>query len=425
MSILLAEIGVIVITEHSKTLRDVMTNTSSPTFRRSTRAAALELSEIVKISEAARTLKQSGKDVLSFGTGEPDFPTPDHVIDAALAAAHAGQTTYPPTQGTTALRAAIAADSGFDITQSQIIVSTGAKQVLSNALQATLDPGDEVIVPAPYWTSYADMLQFCEAVQVTIPCDADAGFRLSPAQLEAAITDKTRWLMLNSPGNPTGAMYTCDDLVALAEVLRRHPHVWIIADEIYRHISYAPFTSFRDAAPDLADRMLIVNGVSKAYAMTGWRLGWGIGPDNLVKAMVAVQGQSTSGASSVSQAAALAALTGPQDLLATRLADFKSRRDNVVAALNDTPFLTCPNPGGAFYVFPSCRATFGKRTPKGARVTSDADFCRYLLQDALVALVPGRAFGLPGHFRMSYAYAQDDLTKGLARIRRAVDDLTD
>ncbi|WP_073250894.1 pyridoxal phosphate-dependent aminotransferase [Shimia gijangensis] len=402
-----------------------MTNSTSSTFRRSARAAAVELSEIVKISEAARTLKLEGKDVLSFGTGEPDFPTPAHVIDAAMAAAHAGETTYPPTQGTPALRSAIGKDSGFDVTLDQIIVCTGAKQVLSNALQATIDPGDEVIVPAPFWTSYSDMLQFSQAKQVTIPCGADAGFCLSPEQLEAAITDKTRWLMLNSPGNPTGAMYSADDLAGLAEILRTHPHVWILADEIYQHVSYLPFTSFRDAAPDLADRMLIVNGVSKAYAMTGWRLGWGIGPAELIKAMVAVQGQCTSGASSVSQAAALAALSGPQDLLATRLAEFKSRRDNVVAELNDMPCLKCPNPGGAFYVFPSCEGTFGKRTPKGETITSDADFCRYLLQEALVALVPGRAFGLPGHFRMSYAYSQTDLTQGLARIRRAVDALTD
>ena len=402
-----------------------MPDISYPKFRRSSRAAALELSEIVKISESARALKQAGKDVLSFGTGEPDFPTPRHVIDAAMAAARDGETNYPPTQGTPGLRAAIAEDSGYNIDPAQIIVSTGAKQVLSNALQASLDPGDEVIVPAPFWTSYSDMLQFCEAVQVTVPCDADSGFRLTPDQLEAAITDKTRWLMLNSPGNPTGAMYSAEDLTALADVLRKHPHVWIISDEIYRHISYVPFTSFRDAAPDLADRMLIVNGVSKAYAMTGWRLGWGIGPHDLIKAMVAVQGQSTSGASSVSQSAALAALTGPQELLATRLADFKTRRDNVVRELNDMSYLTCPTPGGAFYVFPSCQATFGKRTPKGKTIKTDADFCRYLLEEALVALVPGRAFGLPGHFRMSYAYAQDDLTKGLARIRRAVDALTD
>ncbi|WP_299351114.1 pyridoxal phosphate-dependent aminotransferase [uncultured Shimia sp.] len=395
------------------------------TFRRSERAATLSLSEIVKISEAAGALKRAGKDVLTFGTGEPDFPTPSHVIDAALDAARHGETTYPPTQGTPALRAAIAGQAGFDVDPANIIVSTGAKQVLSNAFLATLDPGDEVIVPAPFWASYSDMLDFCEATRVDVPCGSDTQFRLTPEQLEDAITGKTRWLMLNSPGNPSGAMYERHHLEALAEVLRRHPHVWIIADEIYQHISYAPFVSFRSAAPDLADRTLIVNGVSKAYAMTGWRLGWGIGPEPLIRAMVAVQGQSTSGASSVSQAAALAALTGPQDLLQTRCDDFRARRDVVVASLNDMPGLECETPSGAFYVFPSCTGLMGKRTPGGATLESDADFCQYLLEDALVALVPGRAFGLPGHFRMSYAYGTADLKEGLTRMQRAILELTD
>ena len=392
-------------------------------FRRSERAASLSLSEIVKISEAARALKRAGKDVLSFGTGEPDFPTPPHVIDGAMAAARAGDTSYPPTQGTEALRSAIAADASFDVDPADVIVSTGAKQVLSNAFEATLDPGDEVIVPAPFWTSYADMLTFCQAKAVHIACTSDTQFRMTPDQLEAAITDKTRWLLLNSPGNPSGAMYSRADLEALADILRKHPHVWILSDEIYQHITYAPFTSFREAAPDLAERTLIVNGVSKAYAMTGWRLGWGIGPAPLIKAMTAIQGQSTSGASTISQAAAVAALTGPQDLLATRCADFQSRRDNVVAALNAIPGITCDTPGGAFYVFPGCEGLFGAITPDGARLETDADVCQYLLEHALVALVPGRAFGLPGHFRMSYAYSQSDLTEGLRRIAQAVDEL--
>lgn len=396
-----------------------MSDSLSSGFRRSRRAAALTLSEIVQVSEAARALQKAGKQVLSFGTGEPDFPTPEHVIQAAFAAARAGETTYPPTQGTVALRRAIADGAGFETDPGSIIVSTGAKQVLANAFQATLDPGDEVIVPAPYWTSYADMLQFCEARLVALACGPDMGFRLRPAQLEAAITPRTRWLVLNSPGNPTGALYGRRELEALAEVLRRHPQVMILSDEIYRHISFEPFTSFREAAPDLAERTLIVNGVSKAYAMTGWRLGWGIGPAPLIKAMVAVQGQSTSGASSVSQAAALAALSGPQDLLAARCADFGARRDRVVAALNAIDGLTCPMPGGAFYVFPSCEGLFGRKTPGGQRIDDDAGFCRYLLQEALVALVPGRAFGLPGHFRMSYAYGTADLDQGLARIAQA------
>lgn len=400
-----------------------MTDADS-TFRRSHRSETLQVSEIVRISEAARALKAQGQDVLSFGTGEPDFPTPAHVIDAAHHAMLRGETSYPPTQGTPALRAAIVADarvhSGFDETPDHVIVSTGAKQVLSNAFLATLDPGDEVIVPAPYWTSYGDIISFCQATLVPVACPADAGYLLSPEQLEATITDKTRWLLLNTPGNPSGALYSRAQLEALATVLRAHPHVWIMSDEIYQHIAYTPFTSFRAAAPDLANRTLVLNGVSKAYAMTGWRLGWGIGPSELIKAMVAVQGQSTSGASSISQAAALAALTGPQDLLAERCSDFRARRDFVVSALNATGLLTCAPPDGAFYAFVSCTATFGKTTPSGDVIQTDADFCAYVLNSFHVALVPGRAFGLPGYFRMSYAYGMDDLKEGCARLTNAI-----
>jgi aspartate aminotransferase len=251
-------------------------------FRRSRRASALSLSEIVRISEAARALQAQGKPVLTFGTGEPDFPTPGHVIEAAHQAALAGQTSYTPTQGVAPLRQAVADQAGFEVDASEVLISTGAKQVLSNAFLATLDPGDEVIVPAPYWTSYSDIIEFCEAKLVPIACPVDTGFLLTAEALEAAITDKTRWLLLNSPGNPSGAMYSEAQLQALAEVLRRHPHVWVLADEIYQHIAYASFTCFRNAAPDLADRMLIVNGVSKAHAMTGWRIGWGIGPEPLI-----------------------------------------------------------------------------------------------------------------------------------------------
>lgn len=393
----------------------------SPPFRRSRRAAALELSEIVRISEAAKALKDAGKPVLSFGTGEPDFPTPPHVIEAAHHAALSGDTSYPPTQGTPSLRKAIAARAGFAAAPGNVIVCTGAKQVISNAFLATLDPGDEVIVPAPYWTSYADIIAVSEAATVPVPCTAADGFLLTPAALEAAITPKTRWLMLNTPGNPSGAMYSAEQLQALAAVLRRHPHVWVLADEIYQHIAYAPFTSFCAAAPDLACRTLVVNGVSKAHAMTGWRLGWGIGPEPLIKAMVAIQGQSTSGASSISQAAALAALTGPQDHLETRNTGFRRRRDFAVTALNSIAGITCPEPQGAFYVFPSCEGMFGKRTPDGQVITSDADFCGYILQTGLVALVPGRAFGLPGHFRLSYAYAMEELREGIARIAAAAE----
>ena len=392
-------------------------------FRRSHRASALSLSEIVRISEAARRLQAQGKPVLTFGTGEPDFATPDHVIEAAHQAAMRGETSYTPTQGIAPLRQAVADQAGFSVDPGQIIISTGAKQVLSNAFLATLDPGEQVIVPAPFWTSYSDIIDFCEAELIPVSCSAETGFLLTPDRLEAAITDKTRWLLLNSPGNPSGAMYSEQQLQDLADVLRRHPHVWILADEIYQHIAYAPFTSFRNAAPDLADRMLIVNGVSKSHAMTGWRIGWGIGPAPLIKAMTAIQGQSTSGACSISQAAALAALTGPQDHLAIRCAEFRARRDMVVAGLNAIGGLKCAQPTGAFYVFPSCTDVIGKTTPQGTMIENDADYCDYLLTQALVALVPGRAFGLPGHFRLSYAYGETDLREGLRRVAAATAEL--
>ncbi|MDA7551036.1 pyridoxal phosphate-dependent aminotransferase [Rhodobacteraceae bacterium] len=396
----------------------------TPVFVRSDRAAAVKLSEIVRISEAVQARKAKGEDILSFGTGEPDFPTPENIIEAAHSAMLAGQTTYPPTQGISALREAIientASDPSAKPDQSEVIVCTGAKQVLANAFLATLNQGDEIIVPAPYWTSYADIVAFCQASLVPVACTGETEFKLSPAQLSEAITPKTKWLLLNSPGNPSGALYTVHELSALADILRANPHVWILADEIYQHISYDTFTSFREIAPDLLGRMLIVNGVSKAYAMTGWRLGWGIGPRELIATMVGVQGQSTSGASSISQAAALAALTGPQDVLSKRLASFKERRDYVVAALNKTRLLDCLTPGGAFYVFPSCEKTFGLKTPDGNEITTDAEFCTYILANAGVALVPGRAFGLPGHFRLSYAYAMADLKEGCARIANAV-----
>lgn len=398
-------------------------------FRRAARAAALAVSEIVQISEAARAMKDGGKDILSFGTGEPDFPTPAHVIEAAHQAALDGQTRYPPTQGTAALREAIADDSqrwhGVRPEISDVIISSGAKQVISNAFLATIDPGEEVIVPTPYWTSYADIIATCEGVLVPLATEAQSGFRVSPVDLDAAITPRTRWLMLNSPGNPSGAMYGAADLAALAEVLARHPHVMVLADEIYQHIAYRPFTSFRTAAPGLAERTLIVNGVSKSYAMTGWRLGWGIGPADMIRALVAIQGQSTSGASSISQAAALAALTGPQDLLAERCTAFRERRDFVLEQINATERLHCDEPDGAFYLFPSCAGVIGLRTPDGQTIVTDADFCRYLLEHAGVAVVPGRAFGLSGHFRLSYAYSRAELAEGCRRIAGAVAALQD
>jgi aspartate aminotransferase len=383
-------------------------------FPRADRIRGLEVSEIVQISEAAAALKAAGRDVVSLSTGEPDFPTPAHVVEAAHQAALQGQTRYTANSGTPALRAAIAAEAG--VTAAEVIVSTGAKQVIANAMLATLNPGDEVVMPAPFWTSYADIVSMAGGRPVVVPCAMEAGFKLSPQALEIALTPRTRWLMLNSPSNPSGAVYSAAELRALADVLARHPQVWVLSDEIYRHLAFVPFTPFTEAAAELRDRTLTVDGVSKAYAMTGWRIGWGIGPKQLIGAMGTVQGQVTSGASSVSQAAALAALTGDQSLLDTRRAEWRARRDRVVAALNALPGIDCPAPDGAFYVFPritDAMAATGHAT--------DADFCRWLIQDHGVALVPGRAFGLPGHLRLSFAYSDADLDNGLSRIAAALE----
>jgi aspartate aminotransferase len=394
----------------------------SDPFRRAVRIDNVELSEILQISEAAAAMKKAGRDIISLGTGEPDFPTPVPVINAAHAAALAGETVYTATVGTPALRKAIADDcarfNGYHPEMSEIIVCTGAKQVLFNAFFATLDAGDEVLLAAPYWTSYPDIVTVCGGVPVVLPTSSATGFRITPQQLLAAITPRTRWLLLNSPSNPSGAVYSAAEMEALAEVLRANPHVALISDEIYQHICYVPFTSFRVAAPDLADRMLIVNGVSKSYAMTGWRLGWGIGPKRLIDAMIAVQSQITSGSSSVSQAAAVAALTGDQQLLAERCDDFRERRDIVANALNATGMIRCGSADGAFYLFPDCSATFGKTAPDGTLIEKDADFCAALLRCEGVALVPGRAFGVPGYFRLSYAYSRASLVEACNRIAR-------
>ena len=387
------------------------------TFARAKRIASISMSEIVQISEAAARMKAEGKDILSLATGEPDFPTPAHVCEAATAAMAAGQTRYPPTAGTAALRDAVArrAQAG----RANVIISTGAKQVLANLFLASLDAGDEVICPTPYWTSYRDIVGLAGGKVVEIRCGGDQGFKLTPEQLEAAITPRTRWLLLNSPSNPSGAMYSRDQLEALGAVLRRHPQVWLASDEIYQHIAYAPFTSVLTALPDLRDRTVVINGVSKAYAMTGWRIGWAIGPEAAIEAMQDVQGQSTSGACSISQAAALAALTGDQQLLNDRAAIFRERRDLVVDAINDDPRLACARPDGAFYVFASCDGALGRAAPDGRTLTDDGEFCRHVLETEGLALVPGSAFSMPGHFRLSYAYSDAELADGLARLRRA------
>lgn len=382
----------------------------------------MALSEIVAISEQAARMRASGNDVLALSTGEPDFPTPAHICDAAHKAMLAGQTRYPPTIGTPALRAAIA--DRANVEPANVIVATGAKQVLADLFLATLNEGENVVVPTPYWTSYSDIIALSGGQSVLVPCEAEAGFKMTPDQLEAAITPRTRWLLLNSPSNPSGAVYSAVELRALGAVLARHPHVWIASDEIYDLISYAPFTSFRTACPDLADRTIVINGVSKAHAMTGWRIGWGIAPPELIQAMIAVQGQITSGACSISQAAALEAVTGDQSHIAERQDAFRDRRDFVVQTLNAIPGIDCTMPDGAFYVFPSCQALLGHKTPEGQTLETDADFCAYVLASTSLAIVPGRAFGLPGHFRLSYAYARADLEDGCDRLQRAVSGLT-
>ncbi|WP_425045188.1 pyridoxal phosphate-dependent aminotransferase [Primorskyibacter sp. S87] len=384
-----------------------MMKVKGPDFRKASRLDGIELSEIVQISERAADLKAQGRDVIALSTGEPDFATPPHVVEAAHRAAREGQTRYPATAGISALRSVIAAEADADA--DNVIVSTGAKQVLAGAFLATLNQGDEVIIPAPFWTSYADMVRLAGGVPVILRCSACRGFKLRPEQLEAAITPRSRWLLLNSPSNPTGAVYSRDELRGLGKVLMDNPHVWVISDEIYQHLSYAPFAPFARAVPELVDRTLTVNGVSKAYSMTGWRIGWGLGPRPLIKAMVAVQGQITSGACSIAQAATLAAVTGPQKLLAERRTVLGHRRDLVVASLNAAG-LECAWPDGAFYAFPRCPEP----------MPEDSAFCQHLLESEGVALVPGRAFGMPGHLRLSFAYATETLELGLQRIARAV-----
>ena len=388
-------------------------NDNSP-FRRAQRMTGLEISEIVQIAERAAALKKAGRDILSLATGEPDFPTPPHVIEAAHRAALAGQTRYTPTLGTAELRAAVAMDAGA--TAAEVIISTGAKQVIANAMLATLDSGDRVLMPAPYWTSYSDIVAMAGGLADVIPCGMDRGFKLTPDRLEAALTPRTRWVMLNAPSNPSGAVYSAAEIGALAEVLRRHPQVLILADEIYEHLSFVPFSRFADAAPDMKPRLLTVNGASKAWSMTGWRIGWGIGPAVLIQAMGAVQGQITSGACSIAQAAALAALTGDPALIDERRTALRARRDRVVAGLNAVPGIDCPSPDGAFYVFPNVT---GAMAAKG--FATDAALCEWLLETAGVAIVPGRAFGLPGHARLSFAYADQDLDDGIARIKLAME----
>ncbi|WEZ82034.1 pyridoxal phosphate-dependent aminotransferase [Rhizobium sp. 32-5/1] len=398
-------------------------------FAPASRISTIGVSEILKIGARAQAMKRDGKPVIILGAGEPDFDTPDHIKQAAWDAMQSGQTKYTALDGSPELKKAIRdkfiRENEVSYELDEITVATGAKQILFNAMMATLNPGDEVIIPTPYWTSYSDIVEIAEGKPVLIACDAEAGFRLKAEQLEAAITPKTRWVMLNSPSNPSGAAYSAADYRPLLDVLLRHPHVWLLVDDMYEHILYDDFEFVTPAAlePRLKNRTLTVNGVSKAYAMTGWRIGYAGGPRDLIKAMAVVQSQATSCPCSISQAAAVAALNGPQDFLKERTASFKRRRDLVVAGLNAIDGLDCRVPEGAFYTYSGCAGMLGKTTPAGKRIETDTDFCAYLLNETHVAVVPGSAFGLSPFFRISYATSEAELTVALERIAKACAEL--
>ncbi len=377
------------------------------------------------VTTRVNELKRAGIDVIGLGAGEPDFDTPDFVKDAAIQAIRDGKTKYTNVDGTPELKDAIVAkfarDNRLTYTPNQISVNVGGKHSLFNAIVATVDAGDEVVIPAPYWVSYPDVVQFAGGVPVIVKAGPEADYKLSPEVLDAAITPRTKWVILNSPSNPTGAAYTVDELKALGEVLLRHPHVWVFADDMYEHITYDGFrfATIAEVVPELYERTLTVNGCSKAYSMTGWRIGFAAGAPWLIKAMAKLQSQSTSNPCSVAQAAAAVALTGDQSFLKERAAAFQVRRDLVVKALNAIPGMSCPTPEGAFYVYPSFAPLIGKTTPKGVKIVDDEAFVTYLLDDARVAAVQGAAFGLSPAMRISYATSDALLTEACARIAEA------
>ena len=387
-------------------------------------------SPTVALTGKVAELKAQGRDIVGLGAGEPDFDTPDNVKEAANRAIAAGDTKYTNVDGTPALKRAICdkfkRENGLDFAPEQISVACGGKHILFNAIFATVDPGDEVIVPAPYWVSYPDIVLLAGGSPVILEGAEADGFKIRPEALDAAITPRTKWLILNSPSNPTGAAYTGAELAALGEVLARHPQVWVLSDDIYEHLVYDgfEFRTIAQVAPALAERTLTMNGVSKAYAVTGWRIGFAGGPVELIKAMAKIQSQSTSNPSSISQAAAVEALNGPQDFMAQRAAAFRERRDMVVSMLNQAPGLTCARPEGAFYVYPSCAGLIGKTTPDGTTLGDDTQVATYLLEAEGVAVVPGIAFGLSPHFRISYATATETLEEACQRIQRACAALT-
>jgi aspartate aminotransferase len=377
-------------------------------------------------SQRARDLIAAGIDVISLATGEPDFDTPDHIIDAAIAAMRAGQTRYTNTGGTLELRKAIvekfARDNGITYELPEVLASAGTKNVIFLALVASLNPGDEVIVPAPHWVSYTEMTKLAGGTAVVVSCAQNNGFKLDAHALEQAITPRTRWLMLNTPCNPTGTVYSREDLTALADVVRRHPQVLVMTDEIYEHIIFdaLKFHSFAEVAPDLKDRTLTLNGVSKGYAMTGWRVGFAGGPAELIAAMRKVQSHSLGSMSSISQAGAVAALMGPQAYLQERADAFQARRDKVIALLGPVPGLRCHRPEGAFYLFVDCRGLIGRTTPTGAVLKHDIDVAEYLLDEARVVVVNGTAYGISLYFRLSIATSMERLELACGRIAAAI-----
>ena len=386
--------------------------------------ARIKPSATIAVTNKARVLTAAGRDVIGLGAGEPDFDTPENIKEAAIRAIREGKTKYTAVDGMPELKDAIAKkfkrENNLTYKASEITVGTGGKQVLYNALMATLNPGDEVIVPAPYWVSYPEIVALAGATPVAVVGPQEQGYKVAPSALEAAITPKTKWLILNSPSNPSGAGYTRAELRALADVLLRHPHVWIMTDDMYEHLVFDgfEFATIAEVEPRLFDRTLTVNGVSKAYAMTGWRIGYAGGPAHLIKAIGTIQSQSTSNPSSISQWAAVEALNGPQDFIPRNIEIFARRRDLVVSMLNQANGIVCPNPEGAFYVFPSCAGTIGRTTAAGVTITDDESFVTALLEEEGVAVVQGSAFGLAPHFRISYATSTEALEEACTRIQR-------
>ena len=378
-------------------------------------------SPTMAVTQKAKELKASGKDIIGLGAGEPDFDTPDNIKQAAIKAINDGDTKYTAVDGTTALKKAIIKkfkeENNLDYQIDQITVGTGGKQVIYNAMMATLNEGDEVIIPAPYWVSYPDIVLLAGGTPIILECNEKQGFKINPSQLEKSITKKTKWIILNSPSNPTGACYSKEEIKEIGEVLEKHPHVFILSDDIYEHVTYGNFKFFTIAQIDnLKERVLTMNGVSKAYSMTGWRIGYAAGPIDIIKAIAKIQSQSTSNPSSISQAAAVEALNGVQDFIKDRATSFQERRDFVVKTLNKIEGIECLNPDGAFYVFPSCKGLIGKKDSKGKEIKKDIDFVQSLLENNGIAVVQGSAFGLEGFFRISYATSMENLKMALEKI---------